>query len=124
MTVRNSTIVDNVAGADPEDPSESSGGGIYLFDSFEDTTPPIVQNGPLTISSTIIADNTADSGPDLGQGEFADGFVSYNSLVENTSGATITGANNITGTDPDLGSLQDNGGPTETFLLPNLDLAR
>jgi hypothetical protein len=40
----------------------------------------------------------------------------YN-LVENTSGATLSGTHNITGVDPMLGPLQDNGGPTFTHAL-------
>ncbi len=123
-TIRNSTIVDNSAGSNPGlYAGPYGGGGVFLYDDCEDTTAPIAENGPVTISSTIVANNTvtgpAVEGPDLLSQDFADGFNVDHSLIENTSGATITGANNITGTDPDLGSLQDNGGPTET-LLPNL----
>ena len=88
-TIRNSTIVDNVAAIDPGEYGDYAGGGVYLYDDSEDTTVPIVENGPLNISSTIIANNSADSGNDLGQGEFADGFVVGFSLAESNSGATI-----------------------------------
>jgi hypothetical protein len=38
-------------------------------------------------------------------------------LIENPSGATITGGPNIFGQDPKLGPLADNGGPTPTQAL-------
>ena len=114
-TVRNSTIADNRA---------AEGGGISV--SREDSGPD--RRGSLAppsvgLSSTIVADNTADSvggnadGPDLrsDNAEFNAGF----SLIEVTNGATVNAAppgSNITGDDPLLGPLADNGGPTRTKL--------
>lgn len=66
--------------------------------------------GVLTeIESSIFADGGGTSGPDVTGLVYAD-F----SLIENATGATITGANNVTGQDPVLGPLQNNGGPTPT----------
>ncbi len=116
-TIRNSTIVDNVAGLDPGEYGDYAGGGVFLYDDSEDTTAPIEENGPVNISSTIIANNTADSGNDLGNGEFADGFIVGFSLAESNSGATIVespAGSNIFGTDPLLGPLQNDGGQTQT----------
>ena len=59
-----------------------------------------------------LASNSADSG--------LDGFGSLTSvghnLIQSTAGITVTGdtSSNITGQDPHLGALQDNGGPTFT----------
>ncbi|MGH2953923.1 MAG: choice-of-anchor Q domain-containing protein [Solirubrobacterales bacterium] len=112
VTIQSSTIVDN---------SQSSalayadyGAGVHLHG--EDDLDPGVDT--LTLSSTIVAGNTGGAG-DLGelfdQGSFVLGF----SLVGNTGNATVTedpaGSNHF-GQDPQLGPLQDNGGPTQTHL--------
>jgi CSLREA domain-containing protein len=102
-TVSNSTIAAN---------SAQQGGGIYLSPS-----------GAVTLKSTLIGDNTATiSGPDvLGGG--ANGTLNSEgfNLIENTSGATITETlnpgTNITGQDPQLNPLADNGGSTKTHSL-------
>ena len=70
------------------------------------------------MKNSIVADNTAaGTGPDM----FSDPAVpiisqDYNH-VENTAGAVFTpSANDVTGTDPQLGPLANNGGPTMTHL--------
>jgi hypothetical protein len=85
------TIVNNTGGR---------GGGIFTGDS-------------VTLINTIVANNSATvSGPNI------DGTVTANwSLIEDTTDAMIIGANNITGSDPLLGPLADNGGPTMTHAL-------
>jgi uncharacterized repeat protein (TIGR01451 family)/CSLREA domain-containing protein len=102
LSINNSTIANNTAA------SSNSGGGIS------------VTNGIVKIRNTILADNTAaGGGPDC----FTDTGKSLTSedynLIESTSECTITGAtsNNITGQDPKLGALADNGGPTKTHAL-------
>ena len=68
-----------------------------------------------TFANTIVAGNTAaGTGPDC-SGTFVSG--DYN-LIQTVTGCTITGAtaNNITGQNPMLGPLADNGGPTMTHL--------
>jgi hypothetical protein len=91
-----STIAGNTA--------TGAAGGIFVNDKYVDT-----------LSNSIVADNTAAGGdPDI-LGNFDADF----SLIENPAGETIfdtVAASNITGTDPMLGSLQDNGGPTPTRL--------
>jgi hypothetical protein len=72
----------------------------------------------VNIKNTIIANNLAnskDNGPDC-WGEI--NSLGYN-LIEDINGCTITGnlTGNITGQDPMLGSLADNGGPTQTHAL-------
>ena len=121
-TVRNSTIADNSAG---------EGGGISVSRSFTDRAGrggDVV--APVNLSSTIVADNEANSaggnadGPDLksDNGSYNVGF----SLIEITNGASITAAppgSNITGQDPALAGLVNNGGPTETKLPAASSLA-
>jgi CSLREA domain-containing protein len=120
-TIRNSTIVDNVAGTEPDSGDEYAGGGVYLYDDSDSTE----ENGPVTISSTIVANNSADAGSDLGSGEFADGFEVGFSLIETGSAARdpqqasiseSPAGSNLFGVDPALGSLASNGGPTQTHL--------
>jgi hypothetical protein len=92
VTITNSTIASNSAGA--------VGGGLNLDAG---TTA--------TATNSIIADNSAPTGPDV------NGTITANfSLIESTAGATINGANNLTGVDPLLGPLADNGGLTQTQL--------
>ena len=94
-TLLNNTIVNNAASG-----ASSSGGGIKI--------------GSVTFSgkNNVIANNTANTGPNI-SGTFTSN--DYN-LIEVTTGATITGTttHNIYNTDPNLGSLQNNGGPTYT----------
>lgn len=97
LTVTSSTISNNSA--------QSSGGGLFK------------QSGVVNLRNTIVADNAAPTGSDLIGTFNSQGF----NLIENVSGATInetqnTGTN-ITGQDPKLGALQNNGGATETRAL-------
>ena len=97
--ISNSTIANNTANQD--------GGG--LFSSFD----------VITLNNTIVADNTASS-----SGDDISGYVngSY-SLVESTSGFTNQGSNFITGQDPELLPLADNGGSTLTHALTTTSVA-
>lgn len=111
--------------------SERSGGlelGRTQTYTYDDTT----QQGTTTYSSpsqpltsTVVAGNTAAGQPsDLGQapltdGSDGDGFVLSRSLVQapgDTRKTTSTTAPSIFGVDPQLGTLGDNGGPTQTQL--------
>ena len=124
LTITNSTLSSNSAGTE--------GGGI-------------LNNGTLTLSNSTVSGNTSlySSGgginnsassailhnsilagnTSLGPGPDCYGAISgagYN-LIGNTAGCNIIGnpTGNITGMDPLLGPLQDNGGPTPTqALLP------
>jgi CSLREA domain-containing protein len=113
-TIRNTTITGNQAGLNPNNyvTNPYGGGGIYLEDTADDPD----DEGPVDISSSIVANNTGvDFGPDLGQGEFAEGFNVASSLIENPADALINATGpNLTGVDPQLGPLADNGGPTKT----------
>ncbi len=95
--VLNSTIAGNSAGTD--------GGGAHVADGAEVEV----------LESTIIGDNTAGgAGADVDN----DGTIAEanNNLVEGGFGgdAPASGEGNVTGLDPQLGPLADNGGPTLT----------
>ena len=72
---------------------------------------------PVRLENTIVAGNTSNSGGVDINGPVNAAF----SLVGNPSGATLTetvAGSNLIGVDPQLGPLQNNGGPTETMALP------
>ncbi len=75
-------------------------------------------NDPVTLRDTIVGANTSGSSPDdLGTHNstpFHAGFSLIQAAGDATVDETIAGSN-ITGQDPDLGALQDNGGDTETM---------
>jgi CSLREA domain-containing protein len=108
----NSTIAANTAA--------TSGGGVYLgqYDSGSGN-----QSGTAAIDSTIVADNTAGGAPnDLFRPSTSSsgGFNNAFSLIENPGNAPLLGSQAlITGADPQLGALADNGGPTRTMLPSN-----
>lgn len=94
-TVRHSTIAGNAA---------VQGGGIY------------VGVGSVGVEHTIVANNVAKVGDDLQNGSDG-GFGLRFSLVETPETANIGDlGGNILGQDPQLGSLQNNSGPTQTHL--------
>ena len=98
MVIYNSTIDDNHA---------HYGGGI---------SADVPTNG---LGSTVVADNTAVGGaPDLRSAGSTTFKLAF-SLIESTDGATVAdippfAGTNILGTDPQLGTLAANGGPTQT----------
>ena len=108
-TISNCTISGNQAGdggnaGDNGAASTGRGGGI-----FKGTVGPV-----LNIRNNIIAGNSSPTGPDIS------GTVNsqdYN-LLGSTSGATFTGTttHNIINPNANLGTLANNGGPTQTML--------
>lgn len=104
VSITNSTITGNSA--------PDSGGGISKSGFFQ----------PLTLHNSVVAGNTAGNGPDLqvSTGVFAS-FDTRNNFIGNGSGTGGYSSSDQVGTneaplDPDLGPLQDNGGPTQTRL--------
>jgi hypothetical protein len=97
LAITSSTLVDNRA---------TSGGGIFTL------------AGTLTVGNTILALNSGSTGPDV------DGTVHSlgHNLVGHSDGSSGWVAGDLTGTlaaplDPQLGILQNNGGPTLTLAL-------
>jgi len=106
VSLNNVTIVNNVADADGN--GTGDGGGIYHDDSF---------GGTLNVQNTLIANNTdPTSDPDCFGTLTSQG---YNLIKTASAGCNIVGdtTGNITGQDALLGSLANNGGPTETHAL-------
>jgi predicted outer membrane repeat protein len=102
-TITNSTITDNRAFF-----GLATGGGIE-----------VTGTGTLSIGDTIVAGNGFDAGvsgtgPDIGGPVVSLGY----NLIQDPTGSTITGnsTGNINGVSPNLGLLQNNGGPTATRL--------
>ena len=107
LTIKNSTIVQNTADNNGND--DGNGGGIYR------------DGGTTTLTNTILANNVDNSAvtkhADCSGAVTSDGY----NLIEDTTGCSIGGSltGNVTGSDPGLGALQDNGGPTDTHALPS-----
>jgi CSLREA domain-containing protein len=107
-TIQNSTIANNTA--------TNRGGGLSVF-NFGSST--------VTFSSTILAGNSAATGPDVSfSAPSAWPVAGNNNLigVADPSDMTLTGMGNLTGTaaaplDAKLGPLAANGGPTQTRAL-------
>ncbi|MEX0865980.1 MAG: choice-of-anchor Q domain-containing protein, partial [Pirellulales bacterium] len=91
MVLTNVTVAFNEA---------NQGGGIYS------------DFGTVTALNTIISNNAAASSPDAMSTINGD-----HNILQNASGATLTGDNNQTGVDPLLAPLGDFGGPTQTHYL-------
>jgi parallel beta-helix repeat protein/predicted outer membrane repeat protein len=121
VTFHNSTVAANIAA--------TTGGGIYLgtygmstVELRESALVAAANSASVSLNSTIVANNNAngaDQDLDRGDGSGNGGFTLAYSLVEQPGDAPLTGnpgGSNITGTDPQLGALGDNGGPTATML--------
>ncbi len=107
VSIDNSTFADNQAlgGAGPLTvPGIGYCGGIY------NAAGP----GALQMHDTILADNTATTaGPDLSGGLTSLGH----NLIGNTTGGSGFVASDLVNVNPQLGPLQNNGGPTQTMAL-------
>ena len=125
FSIENSTISGNQATA-------GNGGGIYLYNLYGDVVlrhltvtgnsasgsgGGIFQNnGELPVDNSIVANNTAGTDNDLGNG-VEGGFALSFSLIEDPGTANINdNGGNIFNQDPQLGPLQNNGGPTQTHM--------
>jgi hypothetical protein len=112
ISAENSTIASNTV--------TYEGGGLWAFSYASSGGGPYI-SPPIGLNSTIVGDNTLDTSgtpDDLGRDNMATGggFQLSFSLVEAPTDAIDTQANSITGVDPQLGGLVDNGGPTLTML--------
>jgi predicted outer membrane repeat protein len=116
-TVENSTISGNSAG--------TSGGGIYNNSSLDVTLSTITGNsapsggGIYTVGSVEVSNTILNAGAS-GENIFNDGgtvtSLGYN-LSSDDGGGILTGPGDQINTDPLLGPLQNNGGPTSTHAL-------
>jgi hypothetical protein len=147
LELSNSTLTGNVANADGS-PDTDFGGGLVAYRDFsvEIESATIADNEvlgagygggamfytdestePATIHNSLIADNAADNGPDIYSDLPAPLGASFSLIGDPTGADLVAGGSNITGSDPLLGPLADNGGPTPTMLIepgsPALDAA-
>ena len=104
VTLTGSTVTGNSSG--------DRGGGVFV--------PNTPSNPLLTVQNSIVAGNTAAGvGPDLVPDPGSTLDVDF-SLIGDTTGSGITaatGTGNVLDTNPLLGPLADNGGPTFTHAL-------
>ncbi len=107
VSINNSTFADNqaIGGAGPHlGPGTGSGGGI----------DNAAGAGALQMYDTILADNTASTAnPDLNGSVTSLGH----NLIGNTNGGSGFVASDLVNVNPQLGPLQNNGGPTQTMAL-------
>jgi CSLREA domain-containing protein len=113
-TLNNATIADNVADANPPPPgacgAENNGGGIFIG-----------AGNTVNVSNTIFGTNRdQSSGADARHPDCSGTIASqgYN-LIQDTTGCTVSGTTtgNITGQNPQLSPLADEGGTTQTHAL-------
>ncbi len=126
--ISNCTIVNNS--------SDQGGGGIHLYDSQVDVTSCTIANNSsrdsngagitadtlsrVSLQNTIVARNNVNQNPsDIEAGFPVDGTSSYNLIGLGGSGGLVNGVNNnqVGIANPGLGSLGNNGGPTQTVRL-------
>jgi hypothetical protein len=96
-----STIAGNTAG--------TSGGGIFVAKDDASIMYP-------EVNSSIVADDTA-AGTSNDTATAGAQISGKNNLIEANSGSLFEGTA-VSSQDPQLGALQDNGGPTPTMAIP------
>jgi hypothetical protein len=102
-TIVNSTFGNNAAAI--------NGGTVSLYDSTISGGTVGIENSGLTIGNTIVYGNTTDVGS--GNSITDRGF----NLIGNGTGFFNGQNGDIVGSNPGLGSLANNGGPTPTYAL-------
>ncbi|MCB1093335.1 MAG: hypothetical protein KDL87_17490, partial [Verrucomicrobiae bacterium] len=151
MTLRNSTVSGNSAGFNQAGSlvdSSAAGGGImantsggsFFLDhstvarnvsSRSDTGGGIWNTGYLSTTNSIVADNIFQATNASGAGGFAGDILNQagnwtrsgaNVVEVFTNLGAVFGAAHIT-TDPGLGALADNGGPTRTHAITSASVA-
>jgi hypothetical protein len=130
VTINNSTIANNTSSASAGGTGGAIGTGIGGVGATPGAAGPsgsaqgggaLRAGGSVTTNSSIYADNTATTGAD-----YAGNVTAGASLFETAPTGTLTpgtGAN-ITGSDPVLGPLQNNGGSTLTQAIDTASPAR
>ncbi len=105
VSINNSTFAGNQAsgGSSPLLGTTGTGAGGGICN----------QAGTLQMHDTLLADNAADVGPDLDGGVTSLGH----NLIGNATGGSGFAASDLLNVNPQLGPLQNNGGPTETMAL-------
>jgi hypothetical protein len=92
-TISNSTIANN---------SANGGGGLFN------------KSGTMTIAQSIVANNSASSGHNCG---FAPPLIDQGYNLESGTDCGFTATGSLQNTNPQIGPLANNGGPTRTMAL-------
>ncbi|MBI4498577.1 MAG: CSLREA domain-containing protein [Chloroflexi bacterium] len=122
MTVTNTTFTGNSASNLGGAVANFVGSATFTNSTFSGNSATYgggigAGSGTVNLKNVIVANNTAtNSGPDCNGTITSQGY----NLIESTSGCTFSSTTgDITGQDPSLASLADNGGSTQTHrLLP------
>ncbi|MCA9981302.1 MAG: hypothetical protein KDD89_10720, partial [Anaerolineales bacterium] len=101
VTIENSTIVNNTAG--------DAAGGLDMAGPLAATNVQIL--------NSIIADNTNTGAGGDDCNTNSDPITMNHTLLEDTTTCVISGSNNVTGSDPNLSALANNGGETPTHAF-------
>ncbi len=123
VNLTNSTVSGNIGGFGGGIYSNGSAATVNLNYSTVASNRAIMEGGGLyqdftlggvtNLKNSIVADNAAPTGPDI----FGTITSQNYNHIENTAGGTfIAMANDVTGSDPQLGPLGNNGGTTQTHL--------
>ena len=116
LNVTFTTIADNtVAAGTGSSNGQADGGAVY---NMADDVGLGVVTAATTITDSILSGSTG--GNDLANNSGAATLVDKN--IVQTHAGTLAGTTPIT-TDPNLGQLQDNGGPTETMAITSISPA-
>ena len=111
VTLTNSTISGNLAGVSG---GAIDGGGNITTSTISGNSPGgISVTGTLEIGNTVLKAGTGANISNNGGGIASDGY----NVCSDNSGGFLNGPGDQINTDPLLGSLQDNGGPTFTHEL-------
>jgi hypothetical protein len=105
VLINNSTVAGN----------QAFGGRSYYYSSpgYDGGIGNVAGSSALHLYDTILAENTADSAPDLDSSFTSQGH----NLIGNTTGGSGFAASDLLNVNPQLGPLQNNGGPTQTMAL-------
>jgi len=122
LTITNSTISGNITSSQHDGQLYGRGGGIYADGGLQIRNSTVSGNSAAVHGGSIygsfdIGDTILNSG--IPENIFSDGSVTshgYNVSSDN-GGGYLTGPGDQINTDPMLGPLQDNGGPTFTHAL-------
>jgi hypothetical protein len=130
LSLENTTVADNDTAG-----TGASGGGMFVYyeggldisnatisgnstENFGGNVYEYGGNADPTITNSILSGGTAGQlGPELYTGSAGTNFQVGFSLIQNPAGAAIHASpaySNLTGVDPQLGPIVDNGGPTYT----------
>ncbi len=137
LVIQNSTISENLTGSGGSgNPPGRRGQGGGVFNTGTLTVEHVTLNGnggsgggggifnsgSASLRAVLIAGNSAATGPDCSGSFESQGY----NLLGQSGGCTLVGdlTGNLLNVNPLLGTLQDNGGPTQTQALPPNSPAR